>query len=153
MNAIAGGTAGNRGIRGQLVQSFMAILENQQTVAPYDTVIPGASGRSTMTVEAAGQVICFDATINGFDPELARLYFGQTGSNGNIVFDFSAAKVGAGRFLGCLPIETLGIGVQTVDEILADSYLYYMEFRVSASKSSPTIRGQLPRPTPGVIAS
>lgn len=146
MTASPGGV-GPRAIRGQLLQGFMTKLSNDLTVAPYNNVVPGASGMSMLTFENEGTMACFDATINGFDPVLAHVHFGQPGSNGPIFFDFSSVKVEMGRFLGCISILDLGHTQQSVCELLADGYLYYFEFHQSDTEPGifTTIRGQLPR--------
>ena len=157
MSALAGGAigaAGTHGIRGQLVQGFQAVLQNQQTVAPYDNVIPDASGTASMTVESAGQIICFDASIDGFDPRLAHLRVGEVGTNGNLVIDFSTTKVGTGHYMGCVPIGRLGIDTTTVLAILAHGERYYFEFHDSESEPDfyTTIRGQLSHPADDVFS-
>jgi hypothetical protein len=148
------GAAGTHGIRGQLVQGFKASLQNQQTVTPYDNVIPDASGTASMTVESAGEIVCFDASIDGFDPMLAHLRFGEIGTNGNLVIDFSSTKVGTGRYLGCVPIGRLGIDIATVLAILAHGDSYYFEFHDAESEPDfyTTIRGQLSHPADDVFS-
>lgn len=146
MNA-SPGDVGERGVRGQLIQGFSTMLANNQTVAPYNVVVPGASGMATVTFENGATTACFDATINGFDPTVAHLHFGQPGSNGPILFDFSQVSVTNGRFLGCLSVADLGQTPQSVCELLADSYLYYFDFHLSDTEPGifTTIRGQLPQ--------
>lgn len=146
MNASPGGV-GERAVRGQFIQGFSAMLSNEQTVAPYNVVVPGASGMSTVTFENGATTVCFDSTINGFDPAVAHLHFGQLGSNGPIFFDFSDVRVTSGRFLGCLSVAELGQTPDSVCELLADGYIYYFDFHLSDTEPGvfTTIRGQLPQ--------
>jgi hypothetical protein len=85
-------------------------------------------------------------------PSVARLYYGQPGMNGPVVFDFSSVKTGPGRFFGCIPIEQLGpnINVQVVCEVLADGYLYYFQFHQSTTEPGflTTVRAQIPPVVP-----
>eukprot|EP00545_Synedropsis_sp_CCMP1620_P012266 CAMPEP_0119015000 /NCGR_PEP_ID=MMETSP1176-20130426/10502_1 /TAXON_ID=265551 /ORGANISM="Synedropsis recta cf, Strain CCMP1620" /LENGTH=364 /DNA_ID=CAMNT_0006968257 /DNA_START=22 /DNA_END=1116 /DNA_ORIENTATION=+ len=140
-----------QGIRGQLLQSFTSQLDAEASVAPF-LGVHGSSGVSSIRFEAGGSIVCFDATIVGFDPEVAHLAYGVTGTNGNVVYDFSSLKVAPGRFFGCLSIEELGTTLAEVCEILADGYVYYFDFHQSDIPDSiyffNTIRGQLPEVIP-----
>ena len=133
------------GIRGQLVQRFTVALESVHKSAPNQTVIPSASGRASISVESAGQVICLNAIINGFNPAHAQLHSGEIKSSGTLVMDLSPTKVGAGRYLGCRSIEGLGIDIQTVMGFLADGEGYYLEFSLSELQGDfrASLRGRL----------
>lgn len=146
MNASPGGV-GERAVRGQLLQGFRTKLGNEQTVDPFNAVVPDASGMATVTFENGGTIGCFDATVNGFDPALAHIHFGQPGMNGPRFLDFSSVRVTSGRFLGCIPVAELGLTPMSVCELLADGYLYYFDFHLSATEPGifTSIRGQMPR--------
>lgn len=133
------------GIRGQLVQGFTAVIQLVQTPPPNRNVVHGASGKASISVESAGQVICFDANINGFDSSKAQLHAGEMESKGILVMDLSPIKVGTGRFFGCRSIETLGIDIQTVLRFLADGEGYYLEFPLDEVQEDlrASLRGQL----------
>jgi hypothetical protein len=49
-------------IRGQLVQKFTADLMGSNNVAPFKAP-KSAAGEATISVEAAGTVVCFDASF------------------------------------------------------------------------------------------
>lgn len=136
-----------QGIRGQLIQSFTAQLNPDQAASPF-VGVDGSSGVATVRFEAGGTVLCFDATITGFDPNVAHIHFGEPRFNGPVIVDFSAVKVDAGRFFGCLSIGELGITLDAVCEILADGYIYYFNFHEDGPPENllflNTIRGQLP---------
>lgn len=135
------------GIRGQLLQAFTAPLFPEESVSPF-LGVHGSSGTATIRFEAGGSKVCFDAKIIGFDPASAHLNYGEVGTNGGVVYDFSSTKVAPGRFFGCLTIEELDTTPVQVCEVLADGYLYYFNFHQFADPNSlgffNTIRGQLP---------
>ena len=131
VSAIAGDISNDvdtHGIRGQLVQRFESVLESVQTSAPNQKDKPGASGRATISVESAGQVICLNAIISGFNSFHVQLRSGDIKANGTLVMDLSPTNVGTGRYFGCRSIETLGISIQTVLRFLAEGEGYYLEF-------------------------
>jgi len=132
-------------IRGQIWQAFPARLENEQTVAPFNNTVSGASGRARINVEAGGTVVFFDATISQFDPDVAKLARGEEGENGIIVLNFSSLKIGTGRFLGSLTIDELGVSEQAIIEMIADPGLYYFTFQggEQAPEAFTSIRGQV----------
>ncbi len=130
MTAIADDTNAveTHGIRGQLVQGFTTVVGLAQKSTPNHQVMHKASCRASISVESAGQVICFDAIINGYDSSKAQLRSGEIVTSGSLVMDLSSTKVGPGRFFGCRSIETLGIYIQTVLSFLADGDGYYLAF-------------------------
>lgn len=147
-----------QGIRGQVLQAFTAPLSPEQSIAPFMGV-EGASGTATVRFESGGTVLCFDASIDGFDPMIAHLNFAAENVNGPVILDFSSTRVGTGRFFGCLTIAELGIDIEAAKSILADGYIYNFDFHEGEAPpdfdftemhgaSIPylnTIRGQLPR--------
>lgn len=145
IRASPGFPVGNNVIRGQIWQAFPALLENEQTVAPFNNTVSGATGRARINVEEGGQAIFFDATIGQFDPDVAKLARGEEGENGIIVLNFSSLKIGTGRFLGSLTIDELGISEQVVIEMIADPGLYYFTFQggEQAPEAFTSIRGQV----------
>jgi hypothetical protein len=145
IRASPGGVAENYAIRGQIWQAFPALLSNDQVVAPFDTVVEGATGRVRVSVEEGGNRVFFDATVIGFDPVVAKLAQGDPGENGIIVLNFSSTKIGEGRFLGSLTIDELGVSYQHVVEMLADPGLYYFTFQLGteAPAAYTSIRGQV----------
>jgi len=145
IRASPGPPAGDYVIRGQIWQAFPALLSNDQVVAPFDTTIDGASGRARINVEEGGNRIFFDATIDGFDPEVAKVSRGDEGENGVIVLNFSDTKIGKGRFLGSMTLEELDVDHQVIIEMIADPGLYYFSFQggTTAPEAFTSIRGQV----------
>jgi hypothetical protein len=135
------------GIRGQLLQAFTAPLFPEESVSPF-LGVHGSSGTATIRFEAGGSKVCFDAKIIGFDPTTAHVHYGEVGTNGGVVYDFSSTKVAPGRFFGCLTTVELGVDRDQVCEVLADGYLFYFNFHEVGDATLPgffnTIRGQFP---------
>lgn len=145
IHASPGFPTAERAIRGQIWQAFPALLSNDQTVAPFNETVSGASGRARINVEEGGKVIFFDATIAQFDPEVAKLARGNEGENGIIVLNFSSLKISPGRFLGSLTVDELGVSEEVVIEMIADPGLYYFTFQGgdTAPEAFTAIRGQV----------
>ena len=136
----------NRAIRGQLRQRLRTTVVPSEEVSPFMGKA-GASGIATISFEAAGTVICIDATVKGFAPVLAHLHNAKVGFNGGVVVNFSSMMVAPGRFLGCGTLSELGVTNALVAQtILADPSDFYFNFHLGASGTSDfnvAIRGQL----------
>ena len=136
----------NSAIRGQFKQRLSTPLDPSEEVSPMKGK-SGASGKAKITFESAGSVMCIDATIKGFDPLLAYLYAGATGTNGNVVVNFSSKKVSAGRFRGCGTLKDLGVtDADLAAKILDNAKNYYFNFHQDKKGSGyfkTSIRGQL----------
>ena len=136
----------NRAIRGQLRQRFRTSVVPSEEVSPFKGK-SGASGDATISFDAAGTVICIDATIKGFNPVLVHLHNGKAGSNGDVVVDFSSKKVAPGRFLGCGKLSELGVtNVLLATKILENLSNFYLNFHLGKPNTGDfnvAIRGQL----------
>ena len=149
VNAHVGKDASTRAIRGQLLQKFSTTVLAAEEVAPF--VGQGDFfGVATIKFESAGTVICIDATITGFDPELAHLHNAQPGVNGPVVVNFSGNKIAPGRFLGCVSVVVPPAPgpptVATVENILDDPSDYYFNFHAGLPNTAAfnvAVRGQL----------
>ncbi len=142
-------------IRGQLVQKFTADLMGSNNVAPFKAP-KNTAGEATISVEAAGTVVCFDASffkasktssVPASSLLLAQIHMGTKGETGDLLMDFSPTRVSSERFFGCRTLKELGIvGVQVIADLLADPTDYYVDAHVGKSGSSNfnvALRGQL----------
>ena len=142
-------------IRGQLVQKFSADLLGTNNVTPYKRA-KNTSGRATVSFEAAGKVVCFDAsffqtskssTVQESPFIVAQIQIGAKGTNGNFVMDFSPTRVSPERFFGCQTLKELGISsVQVIADLLTDPTNYYVNAHVGKYRTSNynvAVRGQL----------
>ena len=136
----------NRAIRGQLRQRFRTKVVPSEEVSPFKGK-SGASGISTISFEAAGTVICIDATVKGFNPVLVHLHNAKASLNGDVVVDFSSKKVAPGSFLGCGKQSELGVtNALIAQKILADPSSFYFNFHLGKPGTTDVnvaIRGQL----------
>ena len=136
----------NRAIRGQLRQRFRTTVVPSEEVSPFKGK-SGASGTATISFEAAGTVICIDATVKGFNPALVHLHNAKAGLNGDVVVDFSTKKVAPGLFLGCGKLSELGATDTLVaQKILAGPSNFYFNFHLGKPGTNDfnvAIRGQL----------
>lgn len=142
-------------IRGQLVQKFTADLIGSSNVSPYKRA-DNTSGKVTLSFEAAGRVVCFDAsffqtskssTVQESPFLDARVHIGAKGTNGDVVMDFSATRVSPERFFGCRTLKELGVGsVQVIADLMVDPTNYYINAHVGKSGTrnfNVAVRGQL----------
>jgi hypothetical protein len=136
----------NSAIRGQFKQRFTTPLVPGEEVSPLKGK-SGASGTAKISFEAAGTVMCIDATIKGFDPRIAYLYRGAAGENGVMFVNFSSKKVSAGRFNGCGTLKELGVTDKGLAaKILDNPKNFYFNFHQDKQGSgvfNTAIRGQL----------
>ena len=136
----------NSSIRGQFKQSFTTPLLPKEEVSPLKGK-SGASGTAKISFEAAGSIMCIDATIKGFDPLLAYLYDGDAGTNGDVVVNFSSKKVSAGRFFGCGTLKELGVADKNLAATILDNakkfYFNFHQDKKGSGVFNTAIRGQL----------
>jgi len=146
-------SGGSASIRSQLLTSFRNVpLSNDQVVEPFNSIDSDLSnGMASLFVQKGGTEVCFDVTLDGYNPDIGYVNRGLPDTNGVVVMDFSSTKVEGvdGKFMGCMQTEDeLGLRISDVVELLSDGYLYYFTMHLADRPPAffRTTRGQIPNP-------
>ncbi|MFN2346071.1 MAG: CHRD domain-containing protein [Dermatophilaceae bacterium] len=118
-------------------------LTPDQEVAPF-AGIKGASGSFSARLNPGRGLICVDLTTEGVDLVLAHIHEGPAGTNGPVLFDFSAlVDPESGTAAGCLAADRA-----LIKEIIANPSDYYVNVHEGVPPTAgffQGVRGQLGR--------